>query len=175
MRTPSIDWTWAMRGMACPLSAWWFPMRRRSRAELSEGCHRADRRACARCWQWGNRVVTATVATLETHIQNAANLSLGGAMGTYRHALPQLSDRVTLTDGGIETTLIYHEGIELPYFAAFVLLDDDAGLPVVVESPTWRASRDWGRLLGYDGDGLAEVNRRAVELLAQLRGDYATV
>ena len=87
-------------------------------------------------------------------------------MGTYRHALPQLSDRVTLTDGGIETTLIYHEGIELPYFAAFVLLDDDAGraalvryfasylsiarearLAVVLESPTWRASRDWGRLL----------------------------
>jgi len=115
-------------------------------------------------------------------------------MGTYRHALPQLLDRVTLTDGGIETTLIYHEGIELPYFAAFVLLDDDAGraalvryfasylslareagLPVVVESPTWRASRDWGRLLGYDDDALAEVNRRAVELLAQLRGQYATV
>ena len=48
-------------------------------------------------------------------------------MSTYRHALPQLSDRIFLTDGGIETTLIYHEGIELPHFAAFVLLDDDAG------------------------------------------------
>ena len=48
-------------------------------------------------------------------------------MSTYRHALPQLSDRIFLTDGGIETTLIYHEGLELPHFAAFVLLDDDAG------------------------------------------------
>ena len=44
-------------------------------------------------------------------------------MTSYRHALPQLSDRITLTDGGIETTLIYHEGIELPHFAAFVLLE----------------------------------------------------
>jgi S-methylmethionine-dependent homocysteine/selenocysteine methylase len=114
-------------------------------------------------------------------------------MTTYRRALPQLTDRITLTDGGIETTLIYHEGIELPHFAAFVLLDDDAGraalvryfaaylsiareagLPVVVESPTWRASRDWGRLLGYSGEALAEVNRRAVALLAQLRSEYET-
>jgi S-methylmethionine-dependent homocysteine/selenocysteine methylase len=114
-------------------------------------------------------------------------------MSTYRHALPQLSDRIALTDGGIETTLIYQEGIELPHFAAFVLLDDDAGcaaliryfasylsiareagLAVVLESPTWRASRDWGRLLGYPGQALAEANRQAVELLVQLRAEYAT-
>jgi S-methylmethionine-dependent homocysteine/selenocysteine methylase len=114
-------------------------------------------------------------------------------MSTYRHALPQLSGRIALADGGIETTLIYHEGIELPYFAAFVLLDDDAGraaliryfasylsiareagLAVVLETPTWRASRDWGRLLGYTREALAEANRQAVELLVQLRGEYAT-
>ena len=44
-----------------------------------------------------------------------------------RQCLPQLADEVFLTDGGIETTLIYHQGMELPHFAAFVLLDDDAG------------------------------------------------
>ena len=100
-------------------------------------------------------------------------------MSTYRHALPQLSDRIFLTDGGIETTLIYHEGIELPHFAAFVLLDDDAGpaalrryfepylriaqdagLGIVLESATWRASRDWGDLLGYSRAALADAERR---------------
>ena len=45
-------------------------------------------------------------------------------MSKYRHRLPQLKDagRVFLADGGLETTLIYHDGIELPYFAAFDLL-----------------------------------------------------
>ena len=59
-------------------------------------------------------------------------------MSTYRHALPQLSDRIFLTDGGIETTLIHHEGLELPHFAAFVLLDDDAGM-VTARSPSLRS------------------------------------
>jgi homocysteine S-methyltransferase len=114
-------------------------------------------------------------------------------MSTYRHVLPQLSDRIFLTDGGIETTLIYQQGMELPYFAAFVLLDDeagraalrryfepylgiarDAGLGLVLESATWRANRDWGDLLGYSREALAEVNRAAVELLARLRAEYAT-
>ena len=114
-------------------------------------------------------------------------------MSTYRHALPQLCDRIFLTDGGIETTLIYQEGIELPHFAAFVLLDDDAGraalrryfepylriardagLGIVLESATWRASRDWGELLGYSRAALADLNGAAVELLAALRAEYAT-
>lgn len=41
-------------------------------------------------------------------------------MSVFRQALPQLSEKIFLTDGGIETTLIYHEGLELPDFAAFV-------------------------------------------------------
>ena len=44
-----------------------------------------------------------------------------------RHQLPQLADQVFLADGGIETTLIYHQGINLPEFAAFVLLEDERG------------------------------------------------
>jgi hypothetical protein len=35
-------------------------------------------------------------------------------MSKYRRRLPQLGDRVFLTDGGLETTLVFHEGIELP-------------------------------------------------------------
>jgi len=109
-------------------------------------------------------------------------------MTVFRQALPQLSERIFLTDGGIETTLIYHEGLELPDFAAFVLLDDadgraalqryyepyvaiarDAGVGVVLETATWRASRDWGERLGYSRAALAGANRAAVGLLVDVR------
>ena len=48
-------------------------------------------------------------------------------MARYRHALPQHQGGIFLTDGGMETTLIFHEGLELPHFAAFVLLDSADG------------------------------------------------
>ena len=111
---------------------------------------------------------------------------------THRAALPQLADTVFLTDGGIETTLIYHHGIDLPEFAAFVLLEDeagraelrryfgpyaeiaaDAGLGLVLETPTWRASRDWATKLGYSAQQLAAANRAAVDLVEELRAAYA--
>ena len=115
-------------------------------------------------------------------------------MSRYRHALPQLSDRITLTDGGIETTLIYHDGIELPDFAAFRCSTTpagraalsgtstptrrsprDAGIGIVLETPTWRASRDWGARLGYTPSALAEVNRRGRRARwRSLRVEYAT-
>ena len=43
-------------------------------------------------------------------------------MAKYRNKLPQLSDKLFLTDGGLETTLIFHDKVELPYFASFDLL-----------------------------------------------------
>ncbi|MFZ0791980.1 MAG: homocysteine S-methyltransferase family protein [Chromatiaceae bacterium] len=114
-------------------------------------------------------------------------------MSKYRTHLPQLSDRLFTSDGGLETTLVFHEGIDLPYFAAFDLLKDDAGVEIlrdyyrryielaranrmgiVLESPTWRASRDWGARLGYDGTALADVNRKAVGLLLDLRAVHET-
>ena len=112
----------------------------------------------------------------------------------YRHALPQLNGHTLVTDGGMETTLIYHEGIELPAFASFTLLDSDRGRTalrnyyqryfdiarhhrrgLLLEAPTWRANRDWGAQLGYDGAALADINRRAIALLAQLRADHHDV
>ena len=76
-----------------------------------------------------------------------------------------------LTDGGMETTLIYHDGIELPDFAAFTVLASEHGrsalaayydayltvaethaLPIVLDTPTWRASSDWGARLGYSAE-----------------------
>ena len=48
-------------------------------------------------------------------------------MPKYRNDLPQFKGGIFLTDGGIETTLIFHDGLELPYFAAFHLLKDKVG------------------------------------------------
>lgn len=107
--------------------------------------------------------------------------------------LPQLDDRTLfLTDGGIETTLIFHEGLELPSFAAFVLLRDPAGRETlrryyarylelarekgtgfVLESATWRASTDWARKVGYSQGEVDVANADAIDLLKELRREYA--
>ena len=50
-----------------------------------------------------------------------------GPEARFRDALPQLRGDPFLTDGGIETTLIFHRGLDLPLFAAFDLLKDDEG------------------------------------------------
>ena len=44
-----------------------------------------------------------------------------------------------------------------------------------VDTPTWRANLDWGARLGYDAVGLAAVNRRAVEFVAELAGQRPTL
>jgi S-methylmethionine-dependent homocysteine/selenocysteine methylase len=114
-------------------------------------------------------------------------------MSPYRTRLPQLDDRLFIADSGMETTLIFHDGIDLPYFASFVLLEDaagrarlrdyfaqhiriarEAGTGIVLETPTWRASADWGAKLGLDAARLAAVNRAAVEQLAELRKQLET-
>lgn len=112
-------------------------------------------------------------------------------MPRYRDDLPQLKGGLFLTDGGLETCLMFHDGFELPEIAAFVLLDSDDGRErlrryfrryadiareyntgFILESMTWRASRDWGRKLGYYGKDLAEMNRKGIELLEEIREDY---
>ena len=54
-------------------------------------------------------------------------------MTKYRERLPQLDGGTFITDGGLETTLVFHKGIDLPYFAAFDLLQDEAGRDVLSE------------------------------------------
>ena len=111
----------------------------------------------------------------------------------YRDRLPQRSHQVFLTDGGMETTLVYHDGIDLPCFAAFTLLRTpegiartrayyaryaamakSAGLGFVLETPTWRANADWGAKLGYARDALADANTQAVALMTELRAEFET-
>ncbi len=114
-------------------------------------------------------------------------------MNRYRSALPQLAGSLFLTDGGLETTLIFHEGLVLPDFAAFHLLKTPEGeaalrkyfrtyaeiarrlgTGLILESATWRANPDWGGKLGYTAGELADVNRRAISLLEQIRSEYET-
>jgi S-methylmethionine-dependent homocysteine/selenocysteine methylase len=108
----------------------------------------------------------------------------------YRNHLPQLDGTggLFLTDGGIETTLIFHDRLDLPCFAAFDLLKDEdgraalgryfsrhaaiaraKGVGFILESPTWRANPDWGRKVGYSDVALAEANRAAIALMETVR------
>ncbi|HWH13314.1 MAG TPA: hypothetical protein VNT51_01100, partial [Miltoncostaeaceae bacterium] len=106
---------------------------------------------------------------------------------TTRTPLPA-DGTLLLTDGGLETVLIFHQGVDLPAFAAFPLVDDpagrdrlrayyeeylgvaeDAGTGFVLETPTWRANARWGAEVGYGPGELDRVNRAAVALMDELR------
>ena len=108
----------------------------------------------------------------------------------YRDNLPQLGGDLFLTDGGIETVLIFHEGLDLPEFAAFDLLKDEEGterlrsyyapyvalarergVGFVLESPTWRANPRWAEEIGYDREQLDRLNRKAIALLEEIRDE----
>jgi homocysteine S-methyltransferase len=93
-----------------------------------------------------------------------------------------------LTDGGMETTLIFHYGLDLPEFASFVLLADEDGrqafrryyepylevgrahgIPLVLDAPTWRANVDWGEKIGYSSEAVDQASRDGVALLVDVR------
>lgn len=107
--------------------------------------------------------------------------------------LPQMSEKIFLTDGGLETVMIFHEGLELPCFAAFDLLKDDSGtetlrkyyrpfiesalegrMGFILDTPTWRASSDWMPQLGYRVHEVDSFNRKAVALMQELRQEFQT-
>jgi S-methylmethionine-dependent homocysteine/selenocysteine methylase len=108
-----------------------------------------------------------------------------------RDILPQLSGDLFLTDGGLETTLIFHDGFELPEFAAFTLLKHESGreamrkyyrryasiarargVGFIFESATWRASSSWGSKLGYSAEELADANHTAIDLMRDIRDEF---
>jgi homocysteine S-methyltransferase len=115
----------------------------------------------------------------------------GAEMAKHRRSLPQLSSpTVMLSDSGMETDLIFHEGFDLPLFASFTLLDDEVGMDALrdyyrrhvqvardahvgflFEAPTWRASIVWARQLGLDEAAVADVNRRAIDLMVKIRDE----
>ena len=111
----------------------------------------------------------------------------------YRNNLPQISGKRFLTDGGLETVLIFLDGIELPGFSSismvstqekrnhlhnylkpFVELALNNKVGFVLESPTWRSSHGWAEEIEQTTDELDRLNRRAIEFLQELRGQYET-
>lgn len=109
-------------------------------------------------------------------------------LAKYRQALPQLGDKIFLSDGGLETTLVFHRGLDLPHFAAFGLLRTDAGRAelasyyapyveiarrdgrgLVLDTATWRSNPDWGATLGYAPEALDAVNVEAVDFVRAIR------
>ncbi len=112
-------------------------------------------------------------------------------MNTYRNNLPINGGKLFLTDGGLETTLLFDFQLDLPEFAAFTLLNKDNGyqtlkdyykpyieiakkrkIGFVLESPTYRASRSWGDKLGYSSIDLKEVNQTAIAMLEDLKFEF---
>lgn len=109
----------------------------------------------------------------------------------YRNQLPYLNNVPTLTDGGLETVLIFQQGVELPLFSSFPLLDREGGeemlrdyfrpyasiarrheMALILDSPTWRANPDWGAQLGYDQAALNAINRRSIELMRSIQEEH---
>ena len=104
--------------------------------------------------------------------------------------LPQLANQKFLTDGGLETWLIFDEGIDIPNFASFTLMEDANavstmkryfnnhldiarrhGAGFILESPTWRASKDWADLMGIDQQRLRAMTTKAVEMMLELHDE----
>ena len=110
-----------------------------------------------------------------------------------RHTLPQL-DRLFLTDGGVETDLIFNRGIDLPFFASVMLLRTPEGEKALDDyirpyldlarrlgtgfefvTASWRASPDWASKFGLTQEELDELNRTSVERARALQADYSDV
>jgi homocysteine S-methyltransferase len=111
-------------------------------------------------------------------------------MARYRNGLPQLAGDLFLTDGGLETTLFFAHGIDLPEFAAFVVLDRQNGIDLlkdyyqsnaaiarrhgagfILESPTWRASRARGKRIGIDPAKTLDYKRQGIALMQEPRSE----
>ena len=105
-----------------------------------------------------------------------------------------ISKNLYLTDGGLETTLIFQEGVELTHFAAFELMNNSEGryilrryfetyislaekyrMGFILGTPTWRANPDWAYLLGYSLEELDKINRQSVTFLQQIRDEKKAV
>ena len=105
---------------------------------------------------------------------------------------PVFTQKQYLSDGGLETTLIFQRGISLNHFAAFELLRTEDGkrslaeyykpylslaekyrFGFVIESPTWRANCDWGIKLGYTHDELFALNKQSIKFMRELTRPFS--
>ncbi|OQP46852.1 homocysteine methyltransferase [Niastella yeongjuensis] len=113
-------------------------------------------------------------------------------MENTQHPSAVFREKYYLTDGGLETTLIFNKGFSLNSFAAFELLKTEAGrkafeeyfqpyqslaeqyqMGFVMESPTWRANPDWGAQLGYSRDDLFALNKQSIYFIQELTQPFS--
>lgn len=113
-------------------------------------------------------------------------------MAIYRTQLPQTEGGIFLTDAGLETDLIFNHGIEIREFAAHTLLESPEGrfeltqyfrgflalaerhnVGFVFDSPTWKAHSHWSEALRSSDAELADINRAAINFIADLRDEFA--
>ena len=109
---------------------------------------------------------------------------------TFPH---QQEGRYYLSEGGTETELMYKYGFDLPQFAMFPLLDNPAavskmremfrsyldvvakhGMCALMGGLDYRASPDWGELLGYSAESLADANHQSIAFLREIADEYTT-
>jgi S-methylmethionine-dependent homocysteine/selenocysteine methylase len=107
------------------------------------------------------------------------------------HIEKKIDSTIFLTDGGLETDLIFNKNIDLPHFAVFPLIENsihektlknyyeeylniakEHNTGFILESPTWRANTDWAYKLGYSAKELDQLNAKAIELLTELKVSY---
>lgn len=111
-----------------------------------------------------------------------------------RRFFPRQQDgRFYLSEGGTETEFMYKHGFELPHFAMFPLLDNpkasakmkdmfrsyldvaaDHNFCALMGGLDYRASPDWGELLGYSPAGLADANLQSIEFLRDVASEYSS-
>jgi len=112
-------------------------------------------------------------------------------MSRYRSNLPQLAGGLFLSDGGIETDLIFNHGIEIPEFAAHTLLPRADGRAAmadyfrdflslarqhnagfILDSQTWKAHPHWAQELGATPKELRDSNVESIRFIAGLRDEF---
>jgi S-methylmethionine-dependent homocysteine/selenocysteine methylase len=114
-------------------------------------------------------------------------------MTGYRGGLPQLSGQIFLADAGIETDLIFNHGIDIPHFAAHLLLENargrkalddyfraflelaqDVGTGFILDSQTWKAHPHWAAELGATTMELRDANRQSIAFISGLRKQFSS-
>ncbi|MGL6224740.1 MAG: homocysteine S-methyltransferase family protein [Steroidobacteraceae bacterium] len=104
-----------------------------------------------------------------------------------------MSGKLMATGGGFETWMQYVDGFKLRHFCGFELLNDARGLSclkdyhrkvveaavangfgVINEGLHYRASRDWGELIGFSRAALEEINVRGIEFYRDFAREYAS-
>lgn len=103
------------------------------------------------------------------------------------------ASRFYLSDGGLETYMIFDKGYDLPCFSAAVLLDTPrgradltayaerfisiakaSGRGFILDVPTWRAGGAWAGPLGQTLQEVMDTNTRAVAFMSAIRERHET-